>query len=89
MAASAGEQLCNCMPNRTCLHRCAGVRARGGISGYGQPKEDKRGAIPSIAIKTMIYNIFNLECDAPTRISGQALFQKVRFAQPSAAFHTT
>jgi hypothetical protein len=29
-----------------------------------------------------------MTCGAPTRTSGQALFQRVRFAQPSAALHT-
>jgi len=29
-----------------------------------------------------------MDCGAPTRTSGQALFQRVRFAQPSAALHT-
>ena len=38
MAASAGKQLHNRMQNHTCLQRRAGVRARGGNSGYGQPK---------------------------------------------------
>ena len=29
-----------------------------------------------------------MDCGAPTRTSGQALFQRVRFAQPFAALHT-
>jgi hypothetical protein len=29
-----------------------------------------------------------MDYGAPTRTSGQALFQRVRFAQPSAALHT-
>jgi len=34
--ASAGKQLRNRMPNQTCLHRRADVRARGGIEACSQ-----------------------------------------------------
>ena len=34
----ASKQLRNRVPKQTCLQRRAGVRARGGNSGYGQPK---------------------------------------------------
>ena len=74
---------------QTCLQRRADVRARGENSGYGQPKGGQKGGlIPSIIISALIYNIFMMDCGAPTRTSGQALFQRVRFAQPSAALHT-
>ena len=47
-----GEQLRNQAPNQTCLQRRAGVRARGGYSGYGQPKGGQKGGLfPSIIIK--------------------------------------
>ena len=36
--APASKQLRNRVPKQTCLQRRAGVRARGGNSGYGQPK---------------------------------------------------
>jgi len=35
-AAPVGKQLRNRMPKQTCLQRCAGGRARGGNSRYGQ-----------------------------------------------------
>jgi len=35
LVASAGKQPRNRMQNHTCLQRRAGVRARGGNSGYG------------------------------------------------------
>jgi len=87
--APAGKQPRNRMPNQTCLHRRAGGRARGENSGYGQPKGGQKGGLnPSIIINTLICNIFVMDYGAPTRTSGQALFQRVRFAQPSAALHT-
>jgi len=56
------------MPNRTRLHRRAGGRARGGNSGYGQPKGGQKGGlIPSVKINTLICNIFMMDCGAPTR----------------------
>ena len=56
------------MPKQTCLQRRAGVRARGGNSGYGQPKGGRKGGLfPSIIINTLIYNIFMMDCGAPTR----------------------
>ena len=36
--APASKQLRNRVPKQTCLQRRADVRARGGNSGYGQPK---------------------------------------------------
>ena len=33
----------NTAPKQTCLHRRAGVRARGGNSRYGQPKGGQKG----------------------------------------------
>ena len=87
--ASARKQLRNQAPSQTSLHRRACVRARGGNSGYGQLKGRQKGGLnPSIIITTLICNIFMIDHGAPTRISGQALFQRVRFAQPSAALHT-
>ena len=56
------------MPKQTCLHRRADVRARGGNSGYGQPKGGQKGGLnPSIIIKTLILNIIVIDCGAPTR----------------------
>jgi len=87
--ASAGKQPRDRVPKQTCLQRRAGGRARGGNGGYGQPKGGQKGGlIPSIKITTLICNIFMMDFGAPTRTSGQALFQRVRFAQPSAALHT-
>ena len=63
-----GEQLRNQAPNQTCLQRRAGVRARDGNSGYGQPKGGQKGGlIPSIIISALIYSIFMMDCGAPTR----------------------
>ena len=63
-----GEQLRNQAPNQTCLQRRAGVRARGGYSGYGQPKGGQKGGLfPSIIIKTLILNIIVTDYGAPTR----------------------
>ncbi len=68
MAASAGKQLRNHVLNHTCLQLRARVRARDGISGYGQPKGGQKGGlIPSIIIELLIYNIFLMDYGAPTR----------------------
>jgi hypothetical protein len=68
IAASAGKQPRNHVQNRTCLQRRAGVRARYKNSGYGQPKGGRKGGLfPSIIINTLIYNIFMMDCGAPTR----------------------
>ena len=56
------------MQNHTCLQRRAGVRARGKNSGYGQPKGGRKGGRnPLIIINTLIFNIFVMDCGAPTR----------------------
>ena len=66
--APAGKQPPNRMSNQTCLQRRAGVRARGGNSGYGQPKGGQKGGLfPSIIIKTLILNIIVIDFGAPTR----------------------
>ena len=68
MAASAGKQQRNHVLNHTCLQLRARVRARDGISGYGQPKGGQKGGLfPSIIIKTLILNIIVIDCGAPTR----------------------
>jgi hypothetical protein len=56
------------MQNHTCLQRRAGMRARGGNSGYGQPKGGQKGGLfPLIKIITLICNIFMMDSGAPTR----------------------
>ena len=56
------------MQNHTCLQRHAGVRARDGNSGYGQPKGGQKGGlIQSIIIKMLIFNIYVMNYGAPTR----------------------
>jgi hypothetical protein len=53
------------MPKQTCVQRCAGGRARGGNSGYGQPKGGQKGGlIQSIRINRLIFNIYMINCGA-------------------------
>ena len=82
-ATSTRKQPRNRMQNHTCLQRRAGVRARGKNSGYGQPKGGRKGGRNLlIIINTLIFNIFVMDCGAPTRtrtadllITNQLLYQ--------------
>ena len=86
------QQANSCVTACQTAHVCINAQACGRVAesaGMVNQRGTKGGVIPSITINTLIYNIFTLEYGAATRTSGQALFQRVCFAQPSAAFHTT